>query len=945
MSVEHDLKGCLANQSLRDSPAVCGKCGSKLFADAPQGLCSLCVFTTFLGSLERDDEEITLETGAARAPTEFDDYELLEEIGRGGQGVVYRARQKSLNRLVALKVIGVARWATETQLRRFRYEAEVAAKLNHPSIVPIHEIGEQDGYCYFSMDLLEGGQLDEVVRRNQIPIRRAVELLGKVARAVDYAHENGILHRDIKPGNILLDREGEARLTDFGLARLRETESNVTRTTEVLGTPGYIAPEQASGSNADVTGAVDIYGLGAVLYHLLTGSPPFIGPTAFETIRLVLETDPKAPRLLNPKADPDLSTICLKCLEKDPKRRYESALALADDLERWRRHEPIQARRTAFVARGMKWLRRNPAAAVSGMSLAGLIAAVGLMIWKGELVHPPPTNAGIAVLPFENLSEDKANAYFVEGIQDEILTSLSSVHDLKVVSGPSTTKYKSRPDNLPEIASHLGVANFVEGSVQKASERAHINVRLIDATSGTQLWAQSYDRDLKNIFAVENEVAEEIAAALKLKFPSATSNAELNASEDPQAYDLFLQARYAWREWFRGNCTVEEPLRLFRAAVKRDPKFARAYAWLSIVEAQQLDFMTARDPALGRDARANAEKALSLQPGLTDGDCAMGMVYLRVDHDYKRALDYFTRVREKEPGAIIILIPTAIAQSALGRWDEAIETMQQAANLSPDSSRCFLLLGGYAAVTRQYSRAHASYERALLLDPNDWNCVTSKSMTFLAQGKVGEARNLLARVPKKTAFFVSMWRWKAAFVSRDYAGALQLARELPGGEAGEKELFVAQTLIALGDRAAGMRSLEEAWAKTNALLPTHPDSVQLRQLAAQILAARGDKAGAVAEARQAMTILPLGKNAADGLEPVETLAEVYATFGDEENALPILQQLLKANGGGLTLTPALLRLDPVWDPIRNRPGFQKLIAETEAANPLQGKIRKPGNQE
>src|SRR5881394_643058 len=208
---------------------------------------------------------------------DFGDYELLEEIGRGGQGVVYRAHQKSLNRTVALKVIGLGHWATEAHLKRFRREAESAASLEHPCIVPIYEVGERDGSCYFSMKLVEGGQLDEVVRSEPITIRRSVELIAKVTRIVHYAHEHHILHRDIKPGNILLDQKGEPHLTDFGLARLVETESTVTRTVEVLGTPSYMAPEQAVGNNAQLTAATDVYGLGAVFYQLLTGHPPFAG--------------------------------------------------------------------------------------------------------------------------------------------------------------------------------------------------------------------------------------------------------------------------------------------------------------------------------------------------------------------------------------------------------------------------------------------------------------------------------------------------------------------------------------------------------------------------------------------------------------------------------------------------------------------------------------------
>src|SRR5256885_346991 len=277
---------------------ICRNCGAKIFSDAPEGLCTGCVLEAATGgagdspavaSAKADDRDSAKKDNANAAPGkektvraaellgELGDYELLEEVGRGGQGVVFCARQKSLNRTVALKVIGLGQWASKAHLKRFRREAEAAASLEHPGIVPIHEVGERDGSCYFSMKFIEGGQLDEIVRREPMPIRQAAELIAKVARTVHYAHEHGILHRDIKPGNILLDAKGEPHLTDFGLARLVESESSVTQTLDVLGTPSYMAPEQAVGNNAGVTSATDVYGIGAVLYQLLTGSPPFVG--------------------------------------------------------------------------------------------------------------------------------------------------------------------------------------------------------------------------------------------------------------------------------------------------------------------------------------------------------------------------------------------------------------------------------------------------------------------------------------------------------------------------------------------------------------------------------------------------------------------------------------------------------------------------------------------
>jgi serine/threonine-protein kinase len=286
---------------------VCGRCGTKIYDSPTRKVCPACLLRTGLGLVDddflavavdpdRDDGLPVLNRKAALSAkilSDFGDYELLGEIGRGGQGVVFRAHQKSLNRTVALKVIGLGSWATETHLKRFRREAEAAASLNHPCIVPIYEVGERDGACYFSMGLVEGGQLDAILKREPMSIRRAVELLDRLARTVHYAHEHNILHRDIKPGNILLDENGEPHLTDFGLARLVEAESTVTHTLEVLGTPSYMAPEQAAGEHAKVSKATDVYGLGAVLYQLLTGHPPFAGGTTYETIKLVLDTEPR----------------------------------------------------------------------------------------------------------------------------------------------------------------------------------------------------------------------------------------------------------------------------------------------------------------------------------------------------------------------------------------------------------------------------------------------------------------------------------------------------------------------------------------------------------------------------------------------------------------------------------------------------------------------------
>ena len=318
---------------------TCGKCGAEIFAE--MNSCAACLLETGLDSANEPSDE---RSPARPVRTDFGDYELLEEIGRGGQGVVYRARQKSLNRVVALKVIALGHWATEAHLRRFRLEAETIASLDQSGIVPIYEVGEQDGHCYFTMKFIEGERLDRIVKNGSLSILRAGKILAELARTVQYAHERGVLHRDIKTGNVLIDANGKAHLTDFGLAKLIEKESTITNTHDLLGTPSYMAPEQITGAK-ELTSAMDVYGLGAVLFEMITGRAPFLASAKYELIRQVLESEPPRPRSLNRKVDVDLETICLKCLEKEPARRYSSALALAEDLERWLRKEPVRARR------------------------------------------------------------------------------------------------------------------------------------------------------------------------------------------------------------------------------------------------------------------------------------------------------------------------------------------------------------------------------------------------------------------------------------------------------------------------------------------------------------------------------------------------------------------------------------------------------------------------
>jgi serine/threonine protein kinase/Tfp pilus assembly protein PilF len=917
---------------MTNASRVCGKCGSKLFADAPQGFCSLCLFKTGLGSLVEEDDQVP-DASAAPMQMEFGDYELLEEIGRGGQGVVYRARQKSLNRTVALKVIGLGHWATEAHLKRFRLEAEAAASLEHSCIVPIYEIGERDGSCYFSMKFVEGGQLDQVVRRDPMSIRCAVELIAKIARTVHYAHEHGILHRDIKPGNILLDAKGEPHLTDFGLARLVETESTVTRTMEVLGTPSYMAPEQAVGNNAGVTGATDIYGLGAVFYQLLTGQPPFAGGTTYETIKLLLDTEPRQPRLLNPKVDRDLATICLKCLEKDPQRRYSSALALAEDLEFWLKHEPIRARRTGPFTRGRKWLRRNPATALSVVSLVALAAAISVIVWKSELLLSHPATKSVAVLPFQNLSPDADNAYFASGIQDEILTRLAKIADLKVISRTSTQHYQSKPRNLREIAKQLGVANILEGSVQKVADQVRVNVQLVNAQTDSHLWADTFDRKLTDIFSVESEVAKAIADQLRAKLTGEEEQAiAAKPTDNVAAYDAYLRGLALLKA---ANPNALATQKYLREAVRLDPKFALSWALLSWFDAAM--YRSTNLPqtvALREEARQAAETALTLQPNLGEAVLAEGFYYYACLRDYDTAVPYFDQARQLLPNSSLVLQSLAFLERRRGQWDRSESYFNEAERLDPRNAE---LLGGHAinyVLLRRFPEALRKFDQVLNIMPDNVETVAFKALVAQAEGDLPRAAALLAplhpNVDNGAASVVQVYQ---TILERRPAQIIPRLKEILAKPDPELRFLLGWAQEVAGDHAAAQQTWRQARSELESSLNEQPENDQLMGYLALTNAGLGDKGAAFKLVERAMATSPIEKDAFLGPCAIEILARVAAQMGEPDRAIAALKKLLSIPYGGALvcapLTPALLRLDPMFDPLRNDPRFQKLCEEKQ----------------
>jgi serine/threonine-protein kinase len=665
------------------------------------------------------------------------------------------------------------------------------------------------------MKFVEGGQLDEVARREPMPIRRAAELIAKVARTVHYAHEHGILHRDIKPGNILLDAKGEPHLTDFGLARLVESESNVTQTLDVLGTPSYMAPEQALGNNAAVSSATDVYGLGAVLYQLLTRQPPFAGGATYETIKLLLDTEPRQPRLLNPKIDRDLSTICLKCLEKDPKRRYFSALALAEDLERWLKGFPIIARRVSPVGRMWRWSRRNPTLVASGVT-GLLLGAAAIWLLRSEFFRASPFNPpekSIAVLPFLDVSQARDQEYFCDGISEEILYSLAKIDGLRVVGRTSSFSFKGKQVSVGEVGKKLNVAKVVEGSLRREGNRLRIAAQLTDTRSGFHLWTQTYDRELAGVLELQDEITRSIVEALKVKL---AVTPPVREQRNTEGYDLYLQGLYF------SNKASEEDLRralnFFQRAVEKDPTFARAWTgiakvWylLADVYVKPLDAYPA--------SREAALKAISLDEKDAEAHCYLSEAKRVLDWDLGAADEDLKRALELDPSSAPAHFFSGLHPLFRGELKEGLQLILDAGKLDPVSPIISYVATAAYLANDQIDDAISEGHRTLQLDPNYFYLDSVLAAAYREKGNFPEAIALYTKAQEATHLPSSGLAITYARLGRETEAKSILAQLL---QAREKRYvsapLIAAVYVSLGDKEGAFRELERAYAEQSGVL-------------------------------------------------------------------------------------------------------------------------------
>jgi serine/threonine-protein kinase len=955
-----------------ESSTQCPQCGAITCLD--HGTCLICLLREGLenkGEASREAfESILTEASVTDTQWRLGHYEILEEIGRGGMGVIYRARQQHSRRIVAVKRIFAHDVNSHETLVRFRREAEAVASLDHPNILPIHEISEsEEGLPFFSMKFATGGSLRVAAPALRNKPRECVRLMAKVARGIAYAHSKGVLHRDLQPGNILLDENGEPMVSDFGLAKWLDQSSDLTRTLETLGTPGYIAPEQTECPADKLTCAADVYSLGAILLYLLTGRPPFVGPNVLFVIHQAAATQAPRLRSLAPSLDRDLETIVARCLEPDPNARYQSATALAVDLEHWLEGRPIMARRVSPPVRAWRWSKRNPklaaataaafcsamaaiflffshagvsslaAFAATAIAFCSAIAVPFLFFSRKTTPSVEPPAKSIAVLPFENLG-DQENVHLTQGMQDEILNNLARIADLKVISRTSVMDYQPEPKrNLRQVAEALRVAYVLEGSVQGVSDRIRVHAQLIDARTDTQIWAERFERARADAFTIQSEIAKAIATQLQAKLSPSEKKAIGQApAKDLTAFDLYAQAKDLTLTLLPGSTRSSflQAIHLLDEAVARDPTFFEAYCQLVHVHDQLYFFNIDHTPARLAAAEAALESASQLRPDAGETHLARARHLYRGYLDYEDALMELELARRSLPNDPGVFELAAMIQRRQGRWTEALRDFERAVDLDPRNIQKWQLLWITYHWLRQHEQARSAVDRALSISPNDVNTRALRALVKLhANAETQPLHRLIESVraedPSSLSDIADPYLL-CALAERDLVMAkralLAAGEESFGWDSISYNHPLIQAVIArmTNNEEAAHAAFIAARVEQENTIRKRPNYGPAICMLGLIDAGLGRKEQALHEGRRAMELMPVKKDAMNGTHMTEHFAMIAAWIGDNDLAC---EQLTFVLSHPSRLSYGALKLLPFWDPLRGDPRFEKLVEEAK----------------
>ena len=839
-------------------------------------------------------------------------FELVRELGRGGFGVVYEARDSALGRSVAFKAVrpGRPRPGGEQLLR----EADAIARLSHPNLVTLYDVGRCGQGPYLVLELLRGATLAQRLAYGPLGVAETLRIGIEVARALEYAHGQGVIHRDLKPSNVFLCEHGAVKVLDFGMAHAFGRE-RVTG-----GTLSYMAPEQLRGAPEDER--TDVFALGVVLFAMLTGDLPFPERRKASETRRASETSRPAPAVDVPGA-PALGQLVARMLDRDPVKRPRRAgevlaalTALQQELDR-----SASTGLTARVRRRRRTFWRVAALLAAGALLGAGVAA---LVVRRQLAPASRGAPCVAVLPLTSLSSALEDRYFTEGVHEELITQLAKISGLRVIAHGSVQQYDQGPRDLRAIADALGASVVLEGTVQRDGDRVRVAVQLVDPASHQEVWAERFDRQREDVFAVQTEVALEVARALGAKLsPSERRLVERVPTRDREAHDLYLRAVRYWERSMDVAADNRKAEELLSLAVSRDPSFALAHAWLAVVK-DGLD-----DCAGGR---RHAEEALRLQPDLPQAHAAAADVKWTCDRDALAAIrDLEIAVRDA-PGDAVSLAMLGGLRTLVGRFDEGIADLRTALTLDPRSYFVSVELARELSLVRRFDEAARACQRALEISPGDvYARVLYSLIPFWRDGDLGPAHRTVAELPAELPTGgIGAWSVLQLFALFPEAALERIAagrvRDPFSSDPFAPRAFVAGVAHAgLGHDALARAHFAAALAPLEARLAADPEDVLVRLLLARTYAGLGRGDDAVREVRRVIADAREVQRKATGLR---SGAEIAAVAGRSDDALEFLSAVLSRRDG--LLTPASVRADPRFAPLRGDPRFMALVGEKAA---------------
>jgi len=864
-------------------------------------------------------------------------YKILEELGRGGMGVVYKARDTKLDRTVALKFLPPQTLDGEEDKARFVHEARSAAALNHPHNCTIYEIDEGEGQTFIAMELVEGQSLRDMIASGPMKLDEAVRIASQVAEGLREAHEKGIVHRDIKPANIMITPRGQAKIMDFGLAKSRG-QTALTRADTTLGTFAYMAPEQARGK--DVDPRTDVWSLGAVLFEMITGQRPFKGDYEQAVIYSILNEEPEPVTGLRTGIPMELERIITKCLRKDAGQRYQGVADLVTDLRQARSDLTTTATAISAVpqpTRGgglMRW---------SWLAIVALLIALAALVLPHYLPSPEQRASDerkmLVVLPFENLGAPE-DEYFAAGMTEEITSRLAVVSGLGVISRTSALQYDRVGKTLRQIGEDLGVDYILEGTVRwnknsPGGSRVRVTPQLIQVSDDTHLWAETYDRVLEDIFVVQSDIAERIIHQLGITMLESERDAvEARPTENLLAYEAYLrglahvnQAGSLEDRWSKAETLLQQ-------AVHLDPSFALAFAKLAEVHSEFYFWGFDKTDERREKSRAAAERSLELQPDLPEGHQALGGYYYTCFFDYDRALKELAIAAEGLPNHPRLLETIAYIWRRQGLWLEAIGHLEEAAKLDPANFWFPMQLGISYGFLRQYAEAERHLDRSLSLDPEQVASYFIKARNvYMWTGDLQESRAILESAPDQTSPAILLQKFYQCMYERDYQGSLHAVSRMPYEPAGWATEVTHPSLLEghayrwMGETVQARDSYNTARLGMMEFLQEHPEDGSAHSALALAHAGLGHREDALREAKRGLEL-----HANDAIRSANRewdLATVYIMLGEHDLALGHIEHLLSVPSA---ISVTVLKITPTVDPLRDHPRFRRLIEEYSGEN-------------